>query len=135
MSRKADFSPSTHQPLPTNLISHQALELTLVLLRSTKPSLATAVKQTLIELNTVSEQNTHPSLNDDMHLYAELLSRLDVQTISSIMAELNAVAQKALTNEALYPEARTIMSQLLQEWADLVEWVLLNSTIDRRQYH
>lgn len=105
----------------------------MVLLRTKKPALAMTVRQTLIELNAVSAQNSPSS--DDVHRYPELLNRLDVPTISEIMAELTLVAQRTLTKDTLYPDAKVIMSQLLQEWAGLVEWVLLNSAIERRQYH
>jgi hypothetical protein len=135
MSQKTEMSYPVDLSLSRNLISHQALELTLVLLRWSNPPLAFAIHNMLTELKAATAQNTPPILRDNRHRYAELLSRLDVQTISAIMAELNVVAQRVLASEALDPETKTIMSQLLQEWADLVEWVLLNSTVDQRQYH
>lgn len=135
MSHKPEISHPVGLSLSRNLISHQALELTLVLLRWNNPSLAATIQKTLIELNTAAAQNIPPVLRDNRHLYAELLSRLDAQTISNIMAELNLVAQRVLTNDVLGSETKTIMGQLLQEWADLVEWVLLHSTVDQHQYN
>ncbi|WP_111640432.1 hypothetical protein [Marinimicrobium alkaliphilum] len=127
MSRNDHWlTPDPQQP-EHHLFSHQSLELTLVLLRYNNPSLATAVQQTLWEMDDSAEQA--------QHFYAELVSVMEADTIGNILCTLSRVAQRMLLNRQLKPEQRRLLQHLLTEWADLVEWVLLNCNVESRRYH
>lgn len=127
MSRSNRWPTQETPHTDAHLFSHQSLELTLALLRHNNPSLATAVQQTLWEIDSRDAQA--------QHFYAELVNAMEADTIGDILHTLSLLTQRMLRDGQLQSEQRRTLQHLLTEWADLVEWVLLNCNVESRRYH
>jgi hypothetical protein len=120
-----------HHYLAADFFNHQALELSFRLLRNNHPLLARALKKTIDEIQCVPFEELHAAYTGEMILNTELLNLLDVETIGKIVSTLTHLGQDALHHQHLPPEHLRILRSLIEDWVQLMEWILNNSIADQ----
>ena len=129
MHRNPDF---IHFQQP-ELFHRQTLELTFRLLRNNDAALASAIKTALDEVAFAPAEALF-AVTGEMHLITDLLKSLDATHIVRIVAALNDIARGALQKKDLPGEHMKILRNLIEEWAELAEWILAHATSERIAY-
>lgn len=114
---------------PPELFSHQTLELTFRLLRYNQPALADAVRRALDEVAYAPPEALY-AVTDIMHLKNDLLKCLKPTDVIKIVGTLNDIARSALEQKDLPAHHMKILSNLIEDWAELTEWILQHTTSD-----
>lgn len=119
-------------PGSTSSLTPAALMVTSHLLRHDNPALALTIKLALQELSATSNQ-TEPiaqcPLNDG------LLYTLHARTIGDILAALTLLGQTALNERDSNPWRAELLHQLLDDWAELADWILGKDDADTLRPH
>lgn len=129
MRRTPDFT-DFQQP---EVFSRQILELTFRLLRYNKPPLALAIQRALDEV-AIAPAEALFAVTDEVHLNSDLLKSLTATNIIKIVAALNDTGRIALEKNDLPPTHMKILSNLIDDWAKLAEWILQHTTSDRAAF-
>jgi hypothetical protein len=120
---------------PDDFFSRQMLELSFRLLRNNNPGLATAIKKALDEIHLVPYEILHKAHTGEMYFNAQLLTILNVHIIGKIVATLTEIGERALHNQELPAEHIKLLRNLIDDWVQLAEWVLRNSSSDKAAIH
>jgi hypothetical protein len=121
-------------PMPTDFFSRQALELTFRVLRNNHPLLANAIKQTLDTTPNVPYEELQSAYTGEMLLNVQVLNSLKAHTIGKIVSVLTEIGETALRDKNLPPSHMTLLRTLIEDWVQLTEWVLQNTTADQTDY-
>jgi hypothetical protein len=121
-------------PMPTDFFSRQALELTFRVLRNNHPLLANAIKQTLDTTPNVPYEELQSAYTGEMLLNIQVLNSLKAHTIGKIVSVLTEIGETALRDKNLPPSHMTLLRTLIEDWVQLTEWVLQNTTADQTDY-
>lgn len=113
-------------------ISPSALEMTFDLLHPLNPSLAEAIETALRNLGELPPGRRCGSRADQLPLNAALISSLEAQTVGKILEALTELGSRALRSEKRNPELIQLLHDLLQDWADLADWLLQNASSSAR---
>lgn len=116
-------------------ISPSALEITFDLLRPTSPSLAEAVRAALHSLSELPPGRRCGSRADELPLNAALISSLEAQTVGKILEALTDLGSRALKDKERNPEHLQLLHDLLEDWSELADWLLQNSSSGARDLH
>lgn len=109
-------------------INFRALEITFDLLRPGTPSLAETVKTALHSLSELPAGKPGGSRADQLPLNAALISSLEAQTVGKVLEALTDLGSRALKDKPRNPEHIQLLHDLLQDWAELADWLLQNSS-------
>ncbi len=120
---------------PEDFFSHQALELTFRLLRNNNPGLANAIKNTLSHIHIAPYETISGSYTGEMHFNAEIYQTLSAHTIGKIVSALTAIGEQALARNDMPPEHLNQLRNLIEDWVQLTQWVLDQTTPDQAAYH
>lgn len=120
--------PNTKDSHAESAISPSALAITFDLLRPTSPSLAEAVQAALHSLNELPPGRRCGSRADQLPLNAALISSLEAQTVGKILEALTDLGSRALQDKKRNPEHIQLLHDLLQDWAELADWLLQNAS-------
>lgn len=120
-------TPNTRLRHAPECLSHGTLELTFRLLRHQYPTLALEVRNLI--LNTLQYRIDHPEQpirqcsNQATTVY--LYVNLAPSSVGQVVAALTELGQAELHNEENSANGRRIvLKSLLEEWANVAEWVL-----------
>lgn len=116
------------------MFSRQALEITFRLLRNNNADLAFALKKTLDHIQFAPSEAVVGSYSGEMHLNTELLKLLQANTIVKIVAAVNDIAQQAVDQKDLPLQQLKILHDLIEDWAELGEWILKHATSEKSAY-
>lgn len=119
--------PNTHLRHTPECLSHGTLELTFRLLRHQYPTLALEVRNLI--LNTLQHPSDHPEQPIKQHsnqaTTVYLYVNLAPVTVGQVVAALTELGQVELHNDESSANGRRIvLKSLLEEWANVAEWVL-----------
>lgn len=117
-----------HLPLADDLFSHHALELSIALIRNNNPGLASAIKKAINQISSSSYCALHKTARGDMYFNAQLLETLQAHTIGKIVSALTDIGEQALQNKNLSIEYVSLLRNLIDDWVQLTEWILKNSS-------
>lgn len=120
---------------PKDFFSHHALELTFRLLRNNNPGLANAIKNTLSHIHFAPYETIQGLYTGEMHFNSEIYQSLSAHTIGKIVSALTEIGEQALQNHGMPPEHLNQLRRLIEDWAQLTEWVLLHTAQDKTAYH
>lgn len=120
---------ANHQP--ADFFSHQTLELTFRLLRNNNPGLANAIKNTLTHIHVTPYENVRGVYTGEMYFNAEIYQSLSAYTIGKIVSALTEIGQLALQKQDLPSEHLNQLRKLIEDWAQLTEWVLNHTATDK----
>lgn len=126
MSRQ---SHTTYEP--EDFFSHQTLELSFRLLRNNSPGLAFAIKKTLDQISWVPYDILKGMHTGEMHFNAELVAILNVHTLGKIVSALTDIGEQALTRSDLPQDHVNLLRTVIDDWAQLTEWVLKRNIDDK----
>lgn len=130
MSRTTEFM--YHQP--PDMFSRQVLELTFRLLRNNNPELAFAIKKTIDQIHFAPPEAVAGSYAGEMHLNTDVVNLLGGETIAKIIAALTDIGKYAVANKDLPPQHMKILGGLIEDWAQLTEWLLQHATSERSAF-
>lgn len=116
---------------PEDFFSHQSLELTYRLLRNNNAGLANAIKNTLDHIHLAPYENLHGAHTGEMYFNAEVYRSLTAYTIGKIVVALTEIGQQALNNHDMPTEHVNQLRKLIEDWAQLTEWVLSHTASDK----
>jgi hypothetical protein len=120
---------------PNDFFSHQALELAFRLLRNNNSGLANAIKNTLSHIHAAPYEAVQGSFTGEMYFNAEIYEALSAHSIGKIVAALTEIGEQALQKKDMPPEHLNQLRKLIEDWAQLTEWVLQHTTPDKIAYH
>jgi hypothetical protein len=120
---------------PEDFFSHQALTLTFRLLRNNNPGLANAIKNTLSHIHIAPYETISGSYTGEMHFNAEIYQTLSAYTIGKIVSALTAMGEQALARNDMPPAHLNQLRNLIEDWVQLTQWVLDQTTPDQAAYH
>ncbi|MET0357405.1 MAG: hypothetical protein ABW044_11535 [Cellvibrio sp.] len=120
---------------PDDFFSRQTLELTFRLLRNNNPGLSNAIKNTMSHVNIVPYESIRGIHTGEMHFNADIYQILTAHTIGQIVYALTRIGELALAKHDMPPEHLNQLRRLIEDWAQLTEWVLCQTTIDKSAYH
>ena len=120
-----------HNYLATDFFNHQALELSFRLLSNDCPPLAVELKKTIDKIQCVPYEKLHSAYTGEMILNTDLLRLLNAETIGKIVSALTQLGQDALHHQHLPPEHARVLRSLIEDWVQLMEWILNNSIADQ----
>jgi hypothetical protein len=120
---------------PKDFFSHQALELAFRLLRNNNPGLANAIRNTLSHIHAAPYEAVQGSFTGEMYFNAEIYEALSAHSIGKIVAALTEIGEQALQKQDMPPEHLNQLRKLIEDWAQLTEWVLQHTTSDKIAYH
>lgn len=121
-----------HQP--PEMFSRHALEITFRLLRNNNSDLAFAIKKTMDHIQFAPSEATVGVYSGEMHLNTELLKLLQTNTIVKIVAAVNDIGQQAVDQKDLSQQHMKALHDLIEDWAELTEWILKNATSEKNAY-
>lgn len=116
-------------------ISPSALAITFDLLRPTSPSLAEAVQAALLNLSELPPGRRCGSRAQQLPMNAALISSLEAQTVGKILEALTELGSRALQDKERNPEHIQLLHDLLQDWAELADWLLQNASSGAQDLH
>ncbi len=116
---------------PDDFFSRQALELSFRLLRNNNPGLANAIKKALDQINLAPYDALQKAHTGEMYFNAQLLAILNVHIVGKIVLALTEIGEEALKDQALPSEHIKLLRNLIDDWVQLAEWVLRNSSSDK----
>ena len=126
-------SIKTHES--NDFFSHQTLELTFRLLRNNNPGLANAIKNSMSHINIVPYETIRGIHTGEMHFNAEIYQTLSAHTIGQIVYALTKIGELALAKRDMPPEHLNQLRRLIEDWVQLTEWVLCQTSTDKTAYH
>lgn len=130
------MSRTSNDPLSVaDFFSHHALEMSIELIENYHPGLADAIKKALSQMNPAHYDFLHNSQQGDMYFNAQLLDLLHAHTIGKIVSALTEIGEHALQNQNLHTESAIILRKLIDDWVQLTEWILNNSTDTKTAFH
>lgn len=147
LSRIANIQKPTGEPCSMSRNTHymyhhtpdmfgrQVMELTFRLLRNNNPELSFALKKTLDHIHFAPPEATIGSYTGEMHLNTDVVSLLGAETVGKIIAALTAIGNHAIAKKDLPPQHSKVLRGLIEDWAQLAEWILLHATADQRAFH
>ena len=127
--------------LSNDFFSHEALQLSIILIRSSNPGLADAIKKAIDQINPTSYDPRHKNnfhyqrLKGEIYFHAQLLENLHAHTIGKIVSALTELGEQALQNQNVSIEYITTLRKLIDDWVQLTEWVLKNSAKNKKTLH
>ncbi len=120
---------------PNDFFSHHALELTFRLLRNNNPGLANAIKNTLSHIHIAPYEAIQGLRTGEMYFNAEIYEALSAHTIGKIVSALTEIGEQALQKHDMPHKHLNQLRGLIEDWAQLTEWVLQHTTPDKTAYH
>ncbi len=120
---------------PDDFFSRQTLELTFRLLRNNNPGLANAIKNTLSHIHVAPYESIQGSHTGEMYFNAEIYESLSAYSIGKIVSSLTGIGEQALQKHDMPSEHINQLRKLIEDWAQLTEWVLHHTTPDKTAYH
>jgi len=120
---------------PDDFFSHRTLDLTFRLLRNNNPGLASAINSTLSNLQIAPYEIYRGLHTGEMFFNVEVLESLTVPTIGKIVSALTELGERALNHKDFPPEHMNMLRSLIDDWAQLTEWILKHTTTDKTAYH
>ena len=120
---------------PDDFFSRQALELSFRLLRNNDPGLSNAIKKILDQINLAPYDVLPKAHTGEMYFNAQLLAVLNVHIVGKIVLALTEIGESALYDQALPAEHIKLLRHLIDDWVQLTEWVLRNSSNDKAAAH
>ncbi|HWV15951.1 MAG TPA: hypothetical protein VN030_11030 [Cellvibrio sp.] len=121
-------------PSADDLFSHRALELSIALIRNNNPGLASAIKKAISQISSASYGASQKTAHGDMYFNAQLLETLQAHTIGKIVSALTEIGEQALQNKNLSIEYVSLLRNLIDDWVQLTEWILKNSSNSKRAH-
>jgi len=120
---------------PNDFFSRQTLELTFRLLRNNNLGLANAIKNTLSHIHVAPYESVQGMHTGEMYFNAAIYEALSAYSIGKIVSALTEIGEQALQKHNLPPEHLNQLRRLIEDWAQLTEWVLQHTTPDKTAYH
>lgn len=112
----------------SDLFNRQTLELTFRVLRNNESHIAFAIKNLMDNIVAIPRDSDLPG---EMHLNMDVLQILGAETIVKIGAALNGIAETAISKNNLPKHHIKILRSLIEDWAELAEWILQHTTAER----
>ncbi len=109
-----------------------ALGLTFDLLCQGSPCLAEALQTALHNLSELPPGRHWGSRADQLPLSAALISSLEAQTVGKILEALTELGSQALQENQRNPDHIQLLHDLLQDWAELADWLLQHASSGAR---
>ncbi|RYY75985.1 MAG: hypothetical protein EOO52_00170 [Gammaproteobacteria bacterium] len=120
---------------PNDFFSRQTLELTFRLLRNNNPGLSNAIKNAMSHVNIVHYETIRGIHTGEMHFNVDIYQLLTAHTIGQIVYALTKIGELALAKHDMPPEHINQLRKLIEDWVQLTEWVLYQTTTDKTAYH